>query len=126
MQYTITLPFPISVNHYWSHRVIGRRVCTYLTDAGRAFKDLVTKAVVLCGGQLGLTQELAVKVILHAPDGRRRDIDNFGGKALLDALTSAGVWKDDSQVKDLHLTWGHNVPKGSCEVTIKEFKDASC
>ena len=121
MQYTIVLPFPISVNHYWNHRVVGKRVCTYLTDAGRAFKDLVAKAVVLCGGQLGLTTSLAVDVELHAPDNRRRDLDNYGGKALLDALTDAGVWRDDSQVKDLHLKWGENVPDGSCKVTIKEI-----
>jgi len=123
MQYTITLPFPLSVNHYWNHRVIGKRVCTYLTDAGRAFKDTVARAVLLCHGQFHLEKPLAVKVVLHAPDNRRRDLDNFGGKALLDALTCAGVWKDDSQVRELHLAWGENVPNGSCEVTIKDLKE---
>jgi len=124
MQFKITLPFPPSVNHYWSHRVIGNRVCTYLTNAGRAFKDTVARAVLLCHGQLKLSKPLAVRVILHAPDGRRRDLDNYGGKALLDALTGAGVWEDDSLVKDLHLTWGENVHNGSCEVTINEFQEA--
>ena len=130
MRFSITLPFPPSVNHYWNHRVIGKTVSTYLTNAGRCFREAVAKAIVLCNGQFNLADPVWVDVTLHAPDARRRDLDNYGGKALLDALTCAGVWKDDSQVKVLHLAWGKPVPNGSCEVTIKDLKgysdDASC
>lgn len=49
---------------------------------------------------------------------RRRDLDNFGGKALLDALTHAGVWLDDSQVRSLSMRWGANTHGGLAVVEI--------
>lgn len=39
---------------------------------------------------------MELSVTLCPPDKRKRDMDNFAGKALLDALTLAGVWADDS------------------------------
>lgn len=38
------------------------------------------------------------------PD-RIRDLDNYN-KALFDALTHAGVWEDDRQVKRMLVEWG--------------------
>ncbi len=64
---------------------------------------------------------VAVAVTLHAPDNRRRDLDNFGGKALLDALTHAGVWLDDSQVRRLSMEWGENVRSGKAVVQIRRL-----
>ncbi|MCV5079210.1 RusA family crossover junction endodeoxyribonuclease, partial [Escherichia coli] len=40
----------------------------------------------------------SVEIVLFPPDNRIRDLDNYN-KALFDALTHAGVWEDDSQVK---------------------------
>lgn len=42
-------------------------------------------------------QRLRVDVLVYPPDRRKRDLDNLG-KALLDALTKARVWADDSQI----------------------------
>lgn len=59
-------------------------------------------------------------VSLHAPDRRRRDVDNYA-KALLDSLTEAGVWADDSQIRDLRLVWGDVLPGGKAVVTIRKM-----
>ncbi|NBW20709.1 MAG: RusA family crossover junction endodeoxyribonuclease [Caulobacteraceae bacterium] len=46
----------------------------------------------------------SVRVVIEAfpPDRRKRDLDNIL-KSLLDALTHAGVWEDDSQIEDLRI-----------------------
>jgi crossover junction endodeoxyribonuclease RusA len=59
-----------------------------------------TIIVTSCGGDTSLP-----------PDARRRDIDNYN-KALFDALTHAGIWEDDSQVKRMLVEWGPKVPGG--------------
>ncbi|MFK8827299.1 RusA family crossover junction endodeoxyribonuclease, partial [Citrobacter freundii] len=67
------------------------------------------------------TELAAVEIILYPPDARRRDIDNYN-KALFDALTHAGVWEDDSQIKRMLVEWGPIVPKGKVEITITAYK----
>jgi crossover junction endodeoxyribonuclease RusA len=52
-----------------------------------------------------------VEILLFPPDARRRDIDNYN-KALFDALTHAGIWEDDSQVKRMLVEWAPQVPAG--------------
>lgn len=43
---------------------------------------------------------LSVSIYAAPPDNRRRDLDNLP-KAVLDALTHAQVWPDDSQLDRL-------------------------
>ena len=62
----------------------------------------------------------AVEIILYPPDARRRDIDNYN-KALFDALTHAGIWEDDSQVKRMLVEWAPQVPGGKVEITIASY-----
>lgn len=45
-------------------------------------------------------------------------------KCLFDALTHAGVWGDDKQVYDLHVTKDYDIQKkGYVEVTVSEIKE---
>lgn len=110
----LELPFPPSVNHYWRSVRIGNATRTLISAAGRDFRQKVTQTLRIGSG-------VAVAVTLHAPDNRRRDLDNFGGKALLDALTHAGVWLDDSQVRRLSMEWGENVRSGKAVVQIRRL-----
>ena len=87
----LELPFPPSVNHYWRSVRIGNATRTLISAAGRNFRQQVTQTVMAERKALRIGSGVAVSVTLHAPDNRRRDLDNFGGKALLDALTHAGV-----------------------------------
>ena len=127
---TIVLPFPPSVNHYWPNRIAKNKagkmyVQTYISADGKAFKRKVAKAVHI---QLGREPEpimghCRLYVALHAPDRRRRDVDNYA-KALLDSLTEAGMWADDSQIQDLRLVWGAVLPGGKAVVTIRQLPAA--
>lgn len=91
-----------------------------ISAAGREYRRAVGHEV-LQGRAVGIcrpsayTGRLAVTVNIHAPDRRRRDIDNVA-KALLDALTHAGLWEDDSQLDDLRLIRGAVRPRNGCVV----------
>ncbi|NBW22487.1 MAG: RusA family crossover junction endodeoxyribonuclease, partial [Caulobacteraceae bacterium] len=60
----------------------------------KAVNDLVMEAAMV---QRYLKAAGSVRVVIEAfpPDRRKRDLDNIL-KSLLDALTHAGVWEDDS------------------------------
>ena len=68
---------------------------------------------------------LRVEVVAHAPDHRRRDLDNLH-KATLDALEHAAVYADDGQIDDLRIRRG-DVDKDNprLEVVIVEVGEES-
>lgn len=111
----IVLPFPPSTNTYYRN-VAGR---TLISAKGREFRRAVADAVLLQRRGASLTDPLNVTVTLFPPDRRKRDLDNVGGKALLDAMQHAGVYADDCQIKRLVLQWGHVTNGGSTVVTIE-------
>lgn len=123
-RFTLALPFPPSVNHYWRHRAIGRGVQTYISPQGQAFRKEVSAIVQQGKHDYGIATPVAVAVTLHPPNKVRRDLDNYGGKALLDALTHAGVWQDDRLVHWLLVQWGTIHPGGSVEVAIEKYGSA--
>lgn len=117
----IELPFPPSTNAYWRHVAMGRGVRVLISERGRKYRDQVVASccsVHVTGLNLG--GRLRVTVTLHAPDRRRRDLDNYN-KGLLDALTEAGVWGDDSQIDDLRNVRGQVVKGGKVVVEIEEL-----
>lgn len=98
---TVSLPFPPSTNTYWRN-VKGR---TLISEKGRAYRGEVIAEVLQHGNNLKLAGRLHVEMELFPPDKRRRDIDNFS-KAILDALTHAGLWLDDSQIDKMTVVRG--------------------
>jgi Holliday junction resolvase RusA-like endonuclease len=60
---------------------------------------------------------VSVSIYAAPPDRRKRDIDNLA-KPILDALTHAGVWVDDSVVADLFMKWLLPVKSGTLFVNI--------
>ncbi len=64
---------------------------------------------------------VAVETRLHPPDKRRRDLDNFGAKAVLDKLVAWQLITDDSQVQRIVMLWDcENLSPGSVVVTLRE------
>lgn len=120
----LVLPFPPSVNTYWRSPNNGPfKGRTLISQKGRAFQSAACAAIIEQLRRLPKPSSLAasVEIVLYPPDARQRDIDNYN-KALFDALTHAGVWEDDSQVKRMLVEWGSQVPGGKVEITITKFE----
>lgn len=116
---TYTLPWPPTVNHYWRSVTIGGQRRTLLSKEGRLYKRSVAATITAQrrAPSAPLAGHMAVAITLFPPDRRRYDLDNRL-KAILDSLTDAGVWCDDSQVKLLHVEEGERVKGGACVVRI--------
>ena len=113
----VTLPWPPTVNTYYRHVVIGKAPRTLISESGRRYREVV-KGLVATMAPKRLEGDLSVQIEAWFPDRRRRDLDNVL-KALLDSLTHAGVWHDDSQVTDLRITKAPLIG-GMVKVQIKE------
>lgn len=93
---TLTLPYPPTVNRHLIP-VQGRMV---KSPQHRQYAAEVALVILSTQGSIQpLTGELSLIAELHPPDRRKRDADNVC-KALLDALKYAGIYFDDSQVKE--------------------------
>lgn len=100
----ITLPWPPSVNTYW--RTVNGRML--ISADGRAYRTAVMNQIMLQRKQMHFDGPLRLTIEAHRPDNRRRDLDNLF-KATLDALAHAGVYEDDSQIKDLRIYWADTI-----------------
>ena len=75
----------------------------------------------------GLDKKLSGPLEIHwtgcPPDNRAVDADNIM-KVVHDALTRAGLWKDDSNkiIKKTTFVWGDPVPDGLLELTVKDYQ----
>ena len=98
----LKLGVPPSTNSYY-RSVTGKGVL--ISKRGREYRAEVAKACQEYVGAFG-DDRLSVLVVLRPPDKRKRDLDNFCGKALLDALMKAGVFQDDSQIDCLTMIRG--------------------
>lgn len=117
---TLTIPWPPSVNVIWrtprTGKLAGR---TLLSEAGRRYRREVADAVMLQGSPKVGQSRIAVDLEVRMPDRRRRDLDNLP-KAVLDALTHADLWADDSQIDDLRV-WRSEKSGGILVVKVREL-----
>ena len=119
-QVALCLPWPPSTNHTWGKSRNKRtgKPQVYLTAAAKRFRADVAKLVMAARAGNRISCPVEVHVTLCPPDLRRRDEDNFAGKALFDAMTKAGVWLDDSQIRRKVVEWGDVVKYGTVIVEI--------
>lgn len=115
--YSFTVLWPPSGNHRNGQRG-GRH---YTLPETRAFFERVRHACSVQNVPRALSGRLKVVFRCHEPEKKRkRDLDNVA-KPLKDALTRAGVWKDDSQVDDLRVLRGSPEENGFVIVEIEEL-----
>ncbi len=114
MSVQLELPYPPSVNHYFSYYQ-GRPV---LSKDARAYRSQVRRLAIRANikPQMG---PLAVRIDIYPPDDRRRDCDNVQ-KSVLDALQHAGAFWDDSQIVWLLSVKRENKSSGAVTITIKD------
>ena len=114
----LSLPWPPSVNVYWRN-VAGE---VLISRKGREYANSV-RAYVLqnyCRSAYFL-RPVSVDIIAYPPNRARRDLDNLP-KAILDALTKARVWDDDSLVHDLRIRWGEVRKGGEIRISINAME----
>ena len=113
---SVTLPFPPTVNSYYSHTKRG----VYISKKGRLFREAAAESLHQQLGDLRqLDYRISLTVVLHMPDKRTRDLDNYM-KALLDAITVYGLWEDDSQIDQLSIYRGETVKSGIVKLVIDD------
>lgn len=141
----LTVPWPPSVNTYWRHapmpssdqvfavmaaakkgpkavwselkRLVPRSM---ISSAGREYRERCARALLAQGAVCAnLDGRLRVTLVVQPPDRRKkRDLDNLP-KGILDSLTHAGVWGDDSQIDDLRIIRGTATKGGLVAVHIQ-------
>lgn len=113
---TLELPYPPSINNYYGRSRNGR---VFIKKEGKQYRADV---IDLLKNSEPLSDRLRVWVEVYVPDNRRRDVDNIK-KALLDALTHAGVYEDDCLIDDLRTVRCGKEKGGRVVVHIWKFND---
>lgn len=116
MSTVIELPWPPSVNSMY-RSVSGRML---LSRKGRAYKADVAALVAVYNANKGYTGRLQMIIEAQPPDRRRRDLDNLI-KGIQDALESAGVYLDDSQIDWLQISRLTPIKGGKVVVKVSEI-----
>lgn len=95
-----SVPIPPTINHAVGSRGKGR----FLTKAYKEFLwDVASEWSRVKPAGWNPLSRFGILIELHFETRRKCDIDNRV-KPLLDALTRAGVWSDDSQVDEIVVT----------------------
>lgn len=115
--YSFTVNWPPSGNH----RNGQRGKAHFTLPETRAFFERVKHACVTQRAPMGLSGRLKVILRCHDPELRRiRDLSNVI-KTTEDALTRAGVWKDDGQIDDIRAVRVKTDKDGYVIVEIEEL-----
>ncbi len=119
----VTLPYPPSINKYW---LLNRNGHRRLSPQAVTFREEAIKAIVdsgLCPSDwIPYNAPTKVAIEVYVPDNRKRDLDNIV-KPILDALTHAQVWEDDSVTKELWVKSRGKVKGGKVIVTVELLND---
>lgn len=109
--------YPPTVNNYYQKTQRG----LFISQKGRKFRDqLCSDFHEQLSGMEPIQGKVRIDVIAWVPDNRRRDLDNIM-KPIMDAMTHAGMWDDDSQVDQMCVYRGaKSAPNGAIYIRVDE------
>ena len=123
MNIKLFLPWPPTINSYYMQArpaYRGKPGPKIISRKGQLFRNQVISEVFeQINEKLRLDNRIRLVVVLHPPDRRIRDLDNYM-KALLDALTHAELWEDDSLIDQLEVYRGCVVKEGQVRIHLNE------
>lgn len=111
----LTVGWPPTVNTYW--RTFNGRMI--ISADGRKYRKAIIEQLFVERMAKHLSGSLRVTIEALRPDERRRDLDNLL-KSTLDALSHAGLYEDDSQIRDLRIYWSDQ-KGGKLNITVEEL-----
>jgi len=100
--FILNLPWSPSTNSYYGITCNGNIPHKYIKQEGKDYKQKVKTYIQENNLDIQANINLKVSLILTPPDNRTYDIDN-NLKCVLDSLTEANFWQDDSHIKELHI-----------------------
>lgn len=115
------MPYPPSVNQYWTPQSKGRFAELRLSDKGRKYRGVA--AGILLSQYIPkkkILDRVSITIEVYPPDKRRRDLDNLP-KGLLDAITRYEFWDDDSQVDEMRVIRKHVVKNGLIKINVRKI-----
>ena len=119
-RFECVLGWPPSVNHLYQNRRNGGR---FRTAKARQYEIDCKKTIHDYGkGSVDPDARFSVSIVAYPPDRRRRDIDNLL-KPILDAIQSAKVITDDSQIDQLAIRRSAPTKGGSIVVSVEEIEE---
>lgn len=121
ISYEFEMPWPPTLNHYHQPVKIGKglriikgaKARKYATEA-----ELHLIEIGLHNEKISEDKKLSVTLTLNPPTLARYDVDNRA-KGVLDALSNANFYADDSQIQKLTAIKGEKVKDGNVMVKIE-------
>ena len=118
----LTLPLSTSVNDTYGLTTKNTSYpIKYVKTKGKEYFKIVNEYVKTNNFDIQANVPLKVEIMISFASRHKNDLDNRL-KSLLDALTRANVWEDDSLIDELHVYRGQVQKPGSMIVKISECK----
>jgi Holliday junction resolvase len=114
----LTLPYPPSVNHYYSRTTRG----VFINKSVRLYREEV---LLTCKNQVKESffgDAVKMEIYLYCPDKRKRDIDNIL-KCTLDVIQMLGVYIDDNQISKLSVIRKPIIKNGKIHAIIERLSN---
>ena len=116
--YEFSLPYPPTVNHYHQPVRQGRGVRIIKGAKARAYQADAIAAIVAAGLDAEcIDGPVRITITLNPPTLARYDVDGRP-KGILDAITAAGFWLDDSQVQSMTVEKGVKAKGGNALIKV--------